>query len=110
MISNIIVVDVPEDLFVPLPMAIPGAIFPLGRIVMTANACEQLDAVAVAEGLRRHAAGEWGNVCKDDARGNELSLKEGSRLLSVYGTGERRFWIITEADRSVTTVLLPQDY
>ena len=90
--------------------AIPSPKFPLGDIVITANAASRLDSVAVHEGLRRHAAGDWGDLCPEDANENELSLKEGFRLLSVYGTGERRFWIITEADRSVTTVLMPEDY
>jgi hypothetical protein len=46
----------------------------------------------------------------EDASRNEAALKDGARLMSVYGTGERRFWIITEADRSATTVLMPSDY
>ncbi len=91
-------------------LAIPRPKFPLGQIVITANASAQLDAVAVHEGLRRHAAGDWGDICPEDASENDHSLKEGNRLLSAYGTGERRFWIITEADRSVTTVLMPEDY
>jgi hypothetical protein len=107
---SIIVVEVPEDHFVKLPIAIPAAKFPLGKIVMTANAYRQLAAVAVVKALHRHAAGDWGEVCDDDRKENELSLKEGFRLLSVHGAGEQRFWIITEADRSVTTVLMPQDY
>jgi len=90
--------------------AIPSPKFPLGDIVITANAASRLDRAAVCEGLCRHAAGDWGDLCPEDANENELSLKEGFRLLSVYGTGERRFWIITEADRSVTTVLMPEDY
>lgn len=84
--------------------------FPLGRIVITANAQAILNPEDVQEGLSRHAAGDWGEVCPQDAAENELSLKEGFRLLSVYGPAERRFWIITEADRSVTTVLMPDDY
>ena len=84
--------------------------FPLGEIVITANAAQHLDTNAVNEGLRRHAAGDWGDIPPDDACENELSLKKGFRLLSAYGTGQQRFWIITEADRSVTTVLLPNDY
>jgi hypothetical protein len=103
-------VNVPTDEFISLFLALPATKFPLGQIVMTANAAHRLDAVAVVEALRRHASGDWGEVCKEDARENELSLREGFRLLSVYGTGEHRFWIITEADRSVTTVLMPQDY
>jgi hypothetical protein len=84
--------------------------FPLGQIVITANANAQLESQAVNEGLTRHASGDWGEVCEDDRQENELSLKEGFRLLSVYRSGETTFWIITEADRSVTTVLMPEDY
>jgi hypothetical protein len=106
----VINVDVPDDHYVPLPLAVPAAKFPLGRIVMTANAGQQLAATAVVEGLKRHAAGDWGEVCPDDRQLNELSLVDGSRLLSVYRSGDKRFWIISEADRSVTTVLMPEDY
>jgi len=84
--------------------------FPLGEVVITANAAQQLDRIAVHTALRRHAAGDWGDICPDDASENELSLREGFRLHSAYGIGSRKFWIITEADRSVTTVLLPEDY
>ena len=91
-------------------LTIPKSKFPLGQVVITANAQAQLDSVAVSEGLSRHASGDWGSVGKEDAAENELSLKEGFRLLSVYGTGDKKFWIITEADRSVTTVLMPDDY
>jgi hypothetical protein len=84
--------------------------FPLGQVVITANAAQHLDRIAVLEALRRHAAGDWGELPPEDACENELSLKEGFRLLSAYGTGEKRFWIITEADSSVTTVLMPDDY
>ena len=84
--------------------------FPLGEVVITANAAQQLDEIAVHEALRRHAAGDWGEICPEDACENDLSLKEGFRLLSAYGTGERRFWVITEADRSATTILMPEDY
>lgn len=61
--------------------------------------------------LRHHLAGDWGQVCSADAAENDLSVKEGFRILSVYTlkTGAR-IWIITEADRSVTTVLLPAEY
>ena len=84
--------------------------FPLGEVVITASAAQHLDTIAVHQGLRRHASGDWGDLPPEDASENELSLKEGFRLLSAYGTGERRFWIITEADRSVTPVLMPDDY
>jgi hypothetical protein len=84
--------------------------FPLGQIVITENAAQHLDTIAVNEALRRHVSGDWGDIPPEDACENEFSLKEGFRLLSAYGTGERRFWIISEADRSVTTILMPDDY
>ena len=59
----------------------------------------------------RHLSGDWGEVCREDWIANELSLKEGTRLFSVYNAANgTRFWVITEADRSATTVLLPDEY
>jgi hypothetical protein len=84
--------------------------FPLGRVVITANAAQHLSTVAVNDALRRHEAGDWGDIPPEDACGNEVSLKEGFLLHSAYGNGERRFWVITEDDRSVTTILMPDDY
>ena len=91
-------------------IAIARPLFPLGEIVITANAQGTLDTADVQQGLSRHARGDWGEVCPEDREENELSLKEGFRLMSVYQSGDKRFWIITEADRSVTTVLMPEDY
>jgi hypothetical protein len=88
-----------------------GKDFKLGQTVITANAKAKLDPVDVIVGLARHSRGDWGDVCKQDAAENELSLREGFRLLSAYkDRNSTKFWIITEADRSVTTVLLPEDY
>ena len=87
-----------------------AAKFPLGQVVMTSNAADQLAAEDIQNALTRHAAGDWGEVCEEDRHENELSLKEGYRLLSVYRSGDTKFWIITERDRSVTTVLMPEDY
>ena len=84
--------------------------FPLGQIVITRHALDQLDAAAINDGLQRHARQDWGLVCPEDAALNDDALQSGDRLLSVYGEGAQRFWIITEADRSVTTILLPDDY
>jgi len=85
--------------------------FPTGRIVITANAQRTLAAPDVSRGLSRHIRGDWGELCEEDRRENELSLKQGFRLLSAYRAADGcKFWIITEADRSVTTVLLPEDY
>jgi hypothetical protein len=84
--------------------------FPLGRLVMTANAARRLTPREMKDGLRRHAANDWGDLCAEDKEQNELALEHGGRLFSAYGEGDRRFRIITEADRSVTTILLPEDY
>jgi len=86
-------------------------LFPVGRLVSTPAA---LDAIAPAEmesTLNRHIVGDWGEVDEEDRRANDESLLTGLRLLSVYSTvNGRPFWIITEADRSATTILLPSDY
>lgn len=85
--------------------------FSTGQILITANAQQQLNQSDVQQALRRHLAGDWGDCEPEDAAANDLALTEGDRLLSVYHTAESvKFWIITEADRSTTTVLLPDDY
>ena len=89
---------------------IAGARFPLGQLVITRAAAGRLTPEEIADGIARHARGDWGDISAEDAAENELALQEGFRLLSAYGRGDRRFWVITEADRSATTVLLPDDY
>ncbi len=84
--------------------------FSLGQVVITTNAHSALDPADVSAALARHAAGDWGEVGRVDREENDCSLRHGHRLLSVYRSGATAFWIITEADRSVTTVLLPDDY
>jgi hypothetical protein len=84
--------------------------FPLGAVVVTANASLRLSTEEVLSSLRRHASGDWGDLCPEDTLANHDALHQGGRLLSAYGQGDHRFWIITESDRSVTTVLLPDDY
>lgn len=87
--------------------------FKLGRVVATPGALEALAAAQTApEGLlRRHVSGDWGEVPREDAGENELSVGEGYRVLSSYPlrTGAR-VWVITEADRSSTCLLLPGEY
>lgn len=91
-----------------------GAVrFPLGQTFVTPGAQEAIrDAGQLPlEFLLRHQAGDWGEVCEADKRENELSLAEGFRLLSAYRTrGGERLWVITEWDRSSTTILLPSEY
>lgn len=85
--------------------------FPLGKTVITRNALGTLHADDVRSAMRRHASGDWGECCPEDWQENELSLQQEFRILSVYRDRNGvKFWIITEADRSVTTVLLPEDY
>ncbi len=83
---------------------------PLGQLAITANASARLSTEEVLTALRRHACGDWGDLCPDDTLANHTALYEGGRLFSAYGQGKERFWVITESDRSVTTVLLPEDY
>ena len=85
--------------------------FPLGQTVITRTAMNTLTQEDVMTALARHAAGDWGDVCEEDFRENEQSLDQGFRLFSVYHAQDgTKFYIITEADRSATTVLLPEDY
>jgi len=90
----------------------PGK-FPLGRILMTTGASEALLTAqhVPPEFLLRHQHGDWGDLCAEDSRENERSLRVGSRLLSSYRTRtEDKLWVITEWDRSATTLLLPAEY
>jgi hypothetical protein len=85
--------------------------FQLGQTVITRTAQSQLHPEDVLASLRRHAARDWGDLCPADKAENELSLRSGFRVLSAYkDRNGTKFWIITEADRSHTTVLLPEDY
>jgi hypothetical protein len=90
---------------------LPPQKFPLGDLYVTAAVDRTLDREDIQAALSRHSQCDWGDVCEDDRKENELSLVEGFRLFSVYHDRNGvKFWIITEADRSVTTVLLPDDY
>lgn len=83
----------------------------LGRTVITAAALGELDPHDVQKAMARHATGDWGEVCPEDRQANEDAVRDGERLLSVYHDRKgTKFWIITEWDRSATTVLLPDDY
>ncbi len=85
--------------------------FSLGRTVITRGALDALKGEDVHASIARHASGDWGDVCPEDKQANDDALKVGARLLSAYHTDSgQKFWIITEADRSATTVLLPEEY
>lgn len=86
--------------------------FALGRCVATPGALQALSKAGIdpAGLLTRHVGGDWGQVCKEDAKANEDALKYGTRLFSVYMLKGTRYYVITEADRSSTTILLPHEY
>ena len=94
---------------------IPGR-FQLGSLVWTRGVNDRIAddeefAKFVLRSIKRHARGDWGELPPEDVRENELSLNEGFRLLSAYHHQDgTKIWIITEADRSVTTVLFPDEY
>jgi hypothetical protein len=116
------------DQAVQRPLAKPSFVRPapeqqsvlkLGRIVATPGALEAVALARISECLLAHARGDWGCVGEQDRRTNDEALKRGFRILSAYpidpsqpslGHGENTLWIITEWDRSLTTVLLPQEY
>ncbi len=90
-----------------------GPLFPLGRTVATPGALAALDRAGVLPEaiFFRHERGDWGELGEDDRRMNGDALRGGDRLLSAYGLPDgTRIWIITEADRSATTLLLPSEY
>ena len=87
-------------------------LFNPGRIVATPGAIELIgdNDERTLSYLSRHCSGDWGDVCKEDSKLNDEALKLGNRLLSSYNLEDKKVWVITEADRSVTTLLLPEEY
>jgi len=83
----------------------------VGQLGITPGAQELIPIKEVEIALNRHASGDWGSVCEDDRAQNEWALENEARLMSVYKSDSGdSFWIITEADRSSTTILLPSEY
>ena len=93
------------------PILIQNPKFNLGELVITSNAHNTLNHSDYSQALQRHAQGDWGELCGEDQKSNEQALSGGGRIFSVYQSSDNvKFWIITESDYSVTTVLLPEDY
>lgn len=95
------------------PTTSNGLLFPLGDLVATPGALKVLEknGILPLRLISRHMKGDWGDVPPDDAAANTDALHNGARLLSSYTLPDRaRMWIITEADRSATTLLLPDEY
>ena len=88
------------------------ALFQLGAVVMTQGAKRLMEELELdpAHYLARHVTGDWGDLSADDKKENDYSVTRSLRIFSAYGTGDSKLWIITEADRSVTTILRPDEY
>ncbi|KVN14108.1 hypothetical protein WT09_16820 [Burkholderia stagnalis] len=93
-------------------MQTPSPRFRLGRIVATRGVLKHLERHGIQADpyLRRHVCGDWGDVPPEDALANERAVEHGARILSSYEVAGRPVWLITEADRSVTTLLFPSEY
>lgn len=89
--------------------------FETGKVYLTKGIDELMSSdthfrMFVSTSLGRYIQGDWGNLCEEDQRLNEQALIDGDRLMGSYTKGEKKIWIITEADRSTTTILLPEEY
>ena len=94
-----------------MPQLEPTSKFSPGRIAITANAASLLSGPDLTTALRRHLRGDWGDLGFSDRQQNERALLGGGRLFSAFRSQEgERFYVITEPDRSGTTLLLPEDY
>lgn len=102
----------PESASAPASIDRKHPLFPLGAVVATPGALDLLDrhGINATQLLARHQYGDFGTVCADDANENMFAIQHGSRILSAYEVGGERLWVITEADRSATTLLLPEEY
>lgn len=109
-----------QSVVVPMPRS---GLFPLGAVVLTSGVLQELGAEragqAIGQLLARHALGDWGELAREDWAENDYAILEELRILSAYtvavpqpggGQVDVRIWIITEADRSATTILLPDEY
>ena len=97
----------------------PKILFPLGQLATTSGARAACNKDYLLDCMMRHAVGDWGCICAEDKATNNQALRTGGRLMSAYpidpslpsaGYGDNTLWVITEADRSVTTCLLPSEY
>ena len=91
------------------------ALFNLGQTVATRGVWNQMMKSnefcrELGKAIKRHASGDWGNLCEEDKQMNDEGLKGDERLFSAYDTSQGKIWIITERDRSATTILFPHEY
>lgn len=102
----------PQSTAVVIPLKPRPPLFPLGQIVATRGVLTHLEREGIAADpyLNRHVRGDWGDVPAEDANANRYAVLVGARIMSSYRIAGERVWIITEADRSVTTLLFPREY
>ncbi|MCK4161828.1 hypothetical protein HFK89_05105 [Ralstonia pseudosolanacearum] len=102
----------PQGTAIVIPLKPRPPLFPLGRIVATRGVLTHLEREGIAADpyLNRHVRGDWGDVLAEDANANRYAVLVGARIMSSYRIVGERVWIITEADRSVTTLLFPSEY
>ena len=95
-----------------VPLKPKPPLFPLGQIVATRGVLTHLEHEGITADayLNRHVRGDWGDVPPEDAEMNRYAILVGARIMSSYEIADKRVWIITEADRSVTTLLFPDEY
>ena len=94
-----------------MTLTVFGIRFPLGRRVVTRGPDDKLSELDVNKAINRHVIGDWGELDERDREENDLAVDHGGRLMSRYNSRTGTvFWIITEYDRSVTTILLPLEY
>jgi|GEM_PF-130415 len=90
---------------------IPVPKFPLGNIVTTRGVIAEIPLLDTMKALLQYSQGDWGILCDEDKAANDAALRDGDRILAAYlDRNSTKFWIITEWDRSVTTLLLPEEY
>jgi hypothetical protein len=87
-----------------------GNLFQLGNVVATPAALDALNMRQMVALLSRHRTGDWGDLCDEDRAANDEAVAGEGRILSAYTVGDVKLWVITEWDRSVTTLLLPEEY
>jgi hypothetical protein len=90
-----------------------NTLFALGRLVATPGALAALEenGQGCTEYLERHVGGDWGDLCPEDKQANDEAVADDLRILSAYRLNDgQKLWVITECDRSATTVLLPEEY
>ena len=96
-----------------MEITVHNGLFEIGQVVATQGATQAMkgDILTAALLIDRHTSGDWGNVCDEDALLNDEAVKIGNRIMSVYTLDDgTKVWIITEWDRSATTILLPDEY